>query len=183
MSLASYLASYHVRLARPDEIPRIRAIEDEAGTVFAGLGIIDEALDASFPLEELVRLVGLGQVWVACGADDVAVGMVIASVREAAVYVEEMDVVPAHARRGLGGRLLETVCAWAAAHGHAAVTLSTFRDVAWNGPFYLKHGFRDLEPAAWTPGMHEIRSREAAHGLRVEARTFMRRETAPRSSR
>ena len=25
--------------------------------------------------------------------------------------------------------------------------MSTFRDVPWNGPFYKKHGFRELRPA------------------------------------
>ena len=54
-------------------------------------------------------------MWVACDAADQAVGMVIASVREDAVYVEEMDVLAEHGRRGLGGRLLETVCTWARA--------------------------------------------------------------------
>jgi 4-diphosphocytidyl-2-C-methyl-D-erythritol kinase len=42
------------------------------------------------------------------------------------VHVEEMDVLPAHGRRGLGSRLLAWVCAWARAQGYAAVTLSTF---------------------------------------------------------
>ena len=93
-----------------------------------------------------------------------------------AMYVEEMDVLPTHGRRGLGARLLGRVCTWAEAQGHAAVTLSTFRDVPWNGPFYRKHGFRDLEPAEWTPGMRAIREKEAQHGLHVEARVFMRRE-------
>ena len=40
---------YQIRLAHPDEVPRLRAIEDEAGLSFAGLGLIDEALDVWFP--------------------------------------------------------------------------------------------------------------------------------------
>jgi GNAT superfamily N-acetyltransferase len=168
--------SYRIRLAHPEEVPRLRAIEDAAGTIFSGLGLIDEALDVSFPLDDLARLVAMGQVWVACLEGGLPVGMVVASVQEEAVYVEEMDVLPEHGRRGLGGRLLACVCTWAREQGHAAVTLSTFRDVPWNGPFYRKHGFRDLEPAEWTPGMRAIREREAQHGLAVEARVFMRRE-------
>lgn len=164
---------YRIRPARPDEVWRLREIEDEAGTMFSGLGLIDEALDMSFPLDDLARLIGLGQVWVGVAADGVPVGMVIASVREGAVYVEEMDVLPGHGRRGLGARLLARVCAWAQAQGHPAVTLSTFRDVPWNGPFYRKHGFRDVPPADWTPGMRAIREKEAQHGLRVDARVFM----------
>ena len=165
---------YQLRLARPGELARIRQIEDEAGKAFSGLGLIDETLDASFPLDLLARLIDQGQVWVSCLGDK-PVGMVIASVREGAAYVEEMDVLPEHGRRGLGARLLARVCAWAEGEGLEAVTLSTFRDVAWNGPFYRRHGFRDLTSAEWTPGMREIREREARHGLRVEARVFMRR--------
>jgi hypothetical protein len=56
------------------------------------------------------------------------------------------------------------------------VTLSTFRDVPWNGRFYRRHGFADLAPADWTPGMHLIHEQEANHGLRTEARVFMRRD-------
>jgi predicted N-acetyltransferase YhbS len=102
--------------------------------------------------------------------------MAIASVREGTAYVEEMDVLPSHGRRGLGACLLRCVCVWAQAQGHTAITLSTFRDVPWNGPFYRKHGFRELQPAEWTAGMRAIREKEAQHGLRVEARVFMRCE-------
>jgi hypothetical protein len=56
------------------------------------------------------------------------------------------------------------------------VTLSTFRDVPWNGPFYRKHGFRDLQPSEWTPSLRAIRKHEAEHGLRVDARVFMRHD-------
>lgn len=168
-------APYVVRSARTDELDRVLAIEDEAGTRFAGLALVDPTRDTSFSRERLTELAALGQVWVVCGVEDVPVGMVIASVREGIGWVEEIDVVPEHGRRGLGGRLLERVCAWGRAHRLPAVGLSTFRDVAWNGPFYRRHGFVEIEPAAWTPGMQAIRADEAARGLAIEARVFMRR--------
>lgn len=87
------------------------------------------------------------------------------------------------ATRGLGARLLEEVCAWAESRGYLAVTLSTFRDVPWNGRFYRKRGFRDLHPEEWSPGMMAIREHEAKHGLRVDVRVFVRRELAPRAFR
>ncbi|HET9594398.1 MAG TPA: GNAT family N-acetyltransferase [Anaeromyxobacteraceae bacterium] len=167
---------YRMRLARADELLRLRAIEDEAGTLFDGLGVFEASLDASFPLDALAKLIDLRQVWVACLDDDFPVGMVIASARDGVAYVEELDVVPAHGRRGLGTRLLEEVYAWAEARGYAAVTLSTFRDLAWNAPFYRKRGFRDLEPAEWSPGMKAISEDESKRGLRVDLRVFMRRE-------
>jgi len=45
-----------------------------------------------------------------------------------------------------------------------------------------QHGFTDLAPADWTPGMHVIREQEAEHGLRTEARVFMRRDLGPARS-
>ena len=167
---------YRIRTARPDEVARIGEIEDAAGSMFSGTGLIDEALDVSFPLDDLVDLVDKRQVWVACGDGDLPVGMVIAAVRDGTVHIEEMDVLPSHGRRGLGTRLLATVSDWAQAHGHVAITLSTFRDVPWNGPFYRKNGFRDLAPAEWTPWVRAIREREAEHGLVVDLRVFMRRD-------
>jgi len=164
-----------IRLARAEEILRIREIEDEAGRMFLGSGLIDESLDGSFPLDEMERLIAKGQVWVAC-LDDTPVGMAIASVRDGLVHLEEMDVLPEHGRLGIGGRLLETVCDWARDMGHKAVTLSTFRDVPWNGPFYRKHGFHDLKPEQWLPWMLPLRENEKEHGLAVEERVFMRRE-------
>ncbi len=110
-------AQYRIRLARPDELPRLREIEDRAGAMLSGLGLIEEARDVSFPPEDLMTLVGLRQVWVGCDTQDVPVGMVIASSRDGAAYVEELDVLPAHGRRGLDTLLLDQVCVWAEAQG------------------------------------------------------------------
>ena len=35
------------------------------------------------------------------------------------------------------------------------LTLLTFRDVPWNGPWYLRHGFAELPEAAWGPQLRE----------------------------
>jgi hypothetical protein len=58
--------------------------------------------------------------------------------------------------------LVKAVCDWAAANGLPAVTLTTFRDVAWNGPFYGKLGFRELEDLS--PGLAAMREHERAIG-------------------
>lgn len=166
--------TYRIRLARTNEIPRLCAIEDAAGSLFNDLGLHDEAIDSTFPLEDRTRYVELEQTWVACLDDDVPVGVVVGSARGTLGYVEELDVMPSHGRRGLGTRLLAHVCDWARALGLEAMTLSTFRDVPWNGPFYRRRGFIDLPPAEWTPWMHAVRDWEAAHGLVVDARVIMR---------
>ena len=46
------------------------------------------------------------------------------------VHLEEIDVHPAHSRRGLGTLLLLHMCRWAALHGYEWVTLTTLPDLA-----------------------------------------------------
>ena len=50
-----------LRVARPDELTRLREIEDEAGQRFAGLPIYDETLDSSFPVDALARFLEMQQ--------------------------------------------------------------------------------------------------------------------------
>jgi GNAT superfamily N-acetyltransferase len=89
-------------------------------------------------------------------------------------HLEEMDVHPAHARRGLGGRLVETVKEWARDAGHTALTLTTFRDVPWNAPFYARCGFRILAPHEIPPALRAVVEEEAGRGLDPATRVVMR---------
>jgi len=38
-------------------------------------------------------------------------------------------------------------CDWAKAHDYDEITLATYRDVPWNGPFYTSEGFVEVGPA------------------------------------
>ena len=53
---------------------------------------------------------------------------------------------PDHAGRGVGRALLRAGCDWAAARGYPELTLATYRDVPWNGPFYASEGFEEVGP-------------------------------------
>ncbi|MFD9264082.1 GNAT family N-acetyltransferase, partial [Streptomyces sp. NPDC059538] len=83
---------------------------------------------------------------------------------------------PDRARRGLGRGLMEHLAEFAARGGVPALTLTTFTEVPWNAPYYVRCGFRLLDDAGLTPGLREIRDREAAHGLDRWPRACMRRD-------
>ena len=68
---------------------------------------------------------------------------------------------------------------WARAQGAASISLSTFRDVAWNEPFYAKLGFRPLDPATLGPTYRALLEREAALGLPMQRRVVMRLVLGP----
>ena len=88
-----------------------------------------------------------------------------------AVHLHELDVHPQRARQGLGQRLIEHIAQWA--RGAEALTLTTFSDVPWNGPYYGRLGFRTLDEAALSPALQAVRQAEAAAGLPMAHRICM----------
>ena len=87
----------------------------------------------------------------AVDADDRPVAYLISAVVDGCAHVEQVSVAPAHARRGLGAALIDHLAAVAAAEGRPAVTLTTFRDVPWNAPYYERLGFRVIAPPTRAP--------------------------------
>lgn len=163
-----------IRPARPDDLPALPAIERAAARRFAGLGLVADLDDAMEP-ETMAAACADGRVWVAVDAADRPVGFAVAERLGDAVHLEELDVLPEAGGRGLGSLLIEAVCAWAAAQGFRAVTLCTFRDVAWNAPLYARRGFVALGDHELGGALAARRLEEAARGLALADRVCMRR--------
>jgi GNAT superfamily N-acetyltransferase len=114
-------------------------------------------------------------------AGDTPVGFAHVDVRESgAAHLEEIDVLPEHGRRGLGTRLLASVCSWAATEGFHAVTLTTFRDVPWNMPFYAGLGFEVIPRHELSPALLSAVRDETRRGLDPFRRVAMRRRCEQR---
>src|SRR5262249_52462140 len=77
--------------------------------------------------------------------------------------------------RGLGTRLVLHVCDWAADNGIGSVTLTTFRDVAWNMPVYARLGFEVVPHAQLSPARRAVVEDETRRGLDPARRVVMRR--------
>ncbi len=163
--------NYVIRPARPNDLPALPAIERAAASIFRATPF---AFVADFPLASEAIDADREQIWVAVTADDRPVGFALAHPLDGCAYLHELDVHPEHARRGLGRRLVHAVAAWGHQTGTAAVTLATFRDIPWNGPFYARLGFRALPDDELSPGLRAIRQAEAEGGMPVEHRVFMR---------
>lgn len=70
--------------------------------------------------------------------------------------------------------LLERVIESARQMGYPAVTLTTFREVPWNAPFYTRLGFAMLDELTLPAGLAAKREQETRHGLPPESRCAMR---------
>jgi GNAT superfamily N-acetyltransferase len=171
-----------LRPATAADIGRMRAIEIAAGQLFSSVGMDEIAADDPPTVELLRDHIDAGTAWVAemaSGGRASVVGYVIASIVDGAVHIDQVSVDPIVGRQGIGRRLLATVADWAQAGGIEDVTLTTFRDVPWNGPYYARLGFSELAPSDVGPELGAVVAKEAGEGLDPSLRICMR---APASS-
>lgn len=162
------------RAARQDEIETVRALERASAQRFVGL--MDAlAADPPTPAAVLARRIESGGLIVAVDDSDLA-GFVMFRTVEDRAYVEQIDVLPAREGRRIGAALLDRVAERAREAGLAGLSLSTFRDVPWNAPYYRRLGFVEVADDALTPGMQAIRAAHLARGLDEDARVFMARD-------
>jgi GNAT superfamily N-acetyltransferase len=171
-------APYRIRKARPADLPVLQAVERAAARLFAtvGLGGITDG-DAT-SLRSFAECQDAGLLWIAADGGDAPVGFACVEIVGGQPHLDELDVHPDHGRRGIGAALVRSVIEWARAQGYAAVTLTTFRDVPWNLPFYARLGFRVLADAELTPELRAIVDGETRRGLPPELRAVMRRDLA-----
>ena len=90
------------------------------------------------------------------------------------LHIWEISVHASAQGRGIGRRLIEAVVTHAREIGLEAVTLTTFREVAWNEPYYVRLGFETLSDDALSPRLRAVLDAEIANGLPGERRCAMR---------
>ena len=163
-----------IRAAERADIGSMQAVEIAAGGAFVEVGMPEIARDEPLPDERLGDYVDGGRAWVGTAGTDV-VAYIVADVVDGNAHVEQVSVHPEFAGRRIGARLIDTVAGWAARRRMPALTLTTFRDVPWNAPYYERLGFVRLEPADLGDGLRALMATEADHGLEPAKRVAMRR--------
>lgn len=166
-------SNYQIRPARFEELPLLSHIENSAAVLFLDTPYAFLVNDEPLPLDFVQQQFHAGRVWVAVDCHESLVGYAIAREVDDTLYLQQIDVKPEHGRRGIGTALVNTVCAWAKQWEYAIVSLSTFRDLPWNAPFYSKLDFRPVDEADLTTGFQQIRLKEFEAGLPVCDRVIM----------
>ncbi len=144
-----------VRAADPSEFDHLRRIE------FASDRLLEEFGIGPFENDEAENHLAVAAAVFVVG--DPAVGFVAVELVDGVAHVDQLSVLPDHGRRGIGRALLEAAIGWAVGTGHTELTLTTYRDVPFNAPFYRTLGFEVVtEPS---PGLAALREYERAVGL------------------
>ena len=143
-----------IRIADRSEWGLLRELEDSSDALFAevGIGPFNTTEDDDHLASAAIVLV----------AGKPPLGFACVDVVDGDAHLWQLSVLPAAGRQGLGRALVQAVCDWATTNDYRAVTLTTFRDVPWNAPFYERLGFQVLEELS--PSLQAIRDHERLLG-------------------
>jgi predicted N-acetyltransferase YhbS len=162
-----------IRLARPEDLDALSAIEADADLRYADSAHPEFASGSTIPRSVLER--AIARQWIIVAADDDrVVGWVLLTRSGDEMCVGQISVRRDAGGRGIGAALLKTVAASARGMGYRSVVLNTQNDVAWNRPWYERLGYVVVKPADWTDDMHEITREQTESGLDWSTRVHMR---------
>jgi GNAT superfamily N-acetyltransferase len=91
------------------------------------------------------------------------------------LHIAQVAVHPAAAGHRLGAALIEHLARLAVADSAPRLTLTTYRDVPWNAPYYRTLGFGEIPEPELGPRLRLIRDLERKAGLDRWPRVAMSR--------
>ena len=165
----------NIRRSQDKDIDLLPELESRAGALFRTIGMdnIANGEPTSAAAYREIHLNGL--LWISADAEDRPAGFLAAKILDGCAYIHEISVNPDHQGKKIGKKLIDHFCAWAASRGYPCMTLSTFSNVPWNGPYYAKLGFTEIDGKDLGPEHRSVREAEIAGGLDGTLRIFMRR--------
>lgn len=167
------MSEWSLRLARPDDADAMPAIEAAAAVLFADdPDLKDMDLSDTWQPDELRRLIAKGHCLVVHIGDEM-VGFLACEPFKRELHIWELDVLPRKQGKGIGAGLLRACQIDARNSGFRTITLTTFRDIPWNAPFYERLGFVEVEDLEAHPRLAAELAQEAEHGLPRERRCAM----------
>ncbi|MEE2930866.1 MAG: GNAT family N-acetyltransferase [Pseudomonadota bacterium] len=167
---------YSITSGKTEDITALIAVDKAASTLFEPTGLLDaSALDDHVPTDVFETEIPLGNVFVARTLHDWPIGFALVRPKGNGLYLDQVSVHPDHGQKGVGRALILRVLSEAERRKLPHVSLSTFRTIPWNGPFYARLGFQEISPDKLEPYMREIEEAQRPF-MDVTKRCFMRRK-------
>lgn len=117
----------------------------------------------------------VGRCLVAADDADAPIAFLIWDILDGNAYIRELAVLPEHAGRRIGARLIDAMAGMARRRGMPMLTLTTFRDIPWNAPYYVRLGFTEMPEAEYGPDLTAMIAMQRRHGLDISKRLAMKR--------
>jgi ribosomal protein S18 acetylase RimI-like enzyme len=164
---------YSLRPRREADGAALLGIENRAAEMFRAYGY-GAVADNPFPdVASMQPLFSLGETWLATTDADQPVAFIVIAPLGRYLHIHELSVDPGHGRKRLGSALVRLVIAAAERQMRSGVSLTTFRDVPFNAPFYEKLGFSAIADAAADPHLAARLETECPEGVPLSSRVLM----------
>ncbi|MCT9114533.1 GNAT family N-acetyltransferase [Cupriavidus gilardii] len=184
------MAPTHDALARSRHVPAMAAlirpadrsdaaslpeIERSAAELFRSVPALAWIADDDVLAPEVhLRFIAAGTAWVAVDDTGKVRGFLSAERFGQALHIWELAVHRNWQGQGCGRALVSQAIEHARRQRLSAVTLTTFRDLPWNEPFYRRLGFEAIEGDALDERLTAVLQHERELGLPVHLRCAMR---------
>jgi len=162
-----------IRTARCHEFEKLALVEQSAASLFRDVGLAWLADGETMDAADLLTMCRAGTLWIAADDADEPVGFLAGRQLDSMFYIAEVSVARSSQRQGIGAALVATAIEFARTKRFSAVTLTTYRDLSWNAPFYSKLGFVEIDAAEAGSGHVAQLHAEAKAGHDLERRCVM----------
>ena len=166
---------YQLTTPRPEHFGLIRGVEVAAAERFSFSDLPEPLRSHMIPPADLFRAKTEGRLWATLAPGHTPVGFAMVEPQGDAMHLLELSVHPAHGRRGLASWLLDHVADCARSQSLSTLTLTTYRHVPWNAPFFEARGFVEIPEPSLSTYLREALDREIQAGLHAEHRIAMAR--------
>ncbi len=164
-----------IREARSGDVEHLPEIERSAAQIFK------QDKDLAWLADDEVQPTSLHQnyiqarnSWVAVH-DEMPVGFINGVEYNKTFHICELSVTEAWQSQGVGRALLNTVEQIMHDRGITIITLTTFKDIPWNAPFYERQGYITLEESTLSSFLMDILDEEIEAGLEAHSRCAMQK--------
>jgi GNAT superfamily N-acetyltransferase len=166
---------FSIRKARYADIPFLGPVERSAAELFRTANL-DFLVDGStVDPKVLAVMIDASHLWVACDFMDYPIGFSGGEYIEGNFHLVEISVAQDFQGKGVGRALMQKMEADVRGEGYKSMTLTTYRSLAWNGPWYSRMGFTEVRAEDVGRTYLGILESERQHGFDMSARCVMRK--------
>lgn len=167
--------SIQIREARPGDVAHLPDIERSAAQIFK------QDKDLAWLADDDVQPTSLHQnyiqarnSWVAVH-DEIPIGFINGVEYNKTFHICEISVSEEWQSQGVGRALLSAVEQIMCDRGITMITLTTFKDIPWNAPFYERLGYEILSEDGLSIFLMDILDEEIEAGLEAHRRCAMQK--------
>jgi ribosomal protein S18 acetylase RimI-like enzyme len=168
-------AEITIRKAQSWDIPLLEYVERSAAEIFRTANLSFLADGDTVDPRALVAMAQANHLLIAANRFDQPIGFVGGEYLNGNFHIIEISVAKEFQGKGVGKALMTAMVQQVSREGYKSITLTTYKNLPWNGPWYSRIGFFEVNAQDMGKEYLDILASEAQHGLDLRSRCVMRK--------